>query len=73
MGQVTIKLEGSFGTEEIQYTATEGGHAYALTRAIHWLVCRMSQAIKTDHRLHDQGTRPPESDFGLTKRVQPKL
>lgn len=69
MGQVTITLEGSFGAEQIQYTATEGGHAYALIRAIHWLIARSPKAIQLDHQLHDSGDRPPGSDFGRAKLI----
>jgi hypothetical protein len=73
VGQITIKLEGSFGSEEIQYTATEGGHAYAIVRAIHWLIARSPKAIVLDHQLHDKGDRPPESDFGVGKRHSPEI
>ncbi len=71
MGRITIKVEGSFGEDGVEFTATEGGHTYALTRAIHWLILKQSRAIILDHELHDKGERPPEAEFGHTKRHTP--
>jgi hypothetical protein len=65
MGKITIKIEGSFGTPGTkEFSAQEGGHAYALTRAIGMLFARMSPAIRLDHELHEKGEHPPESAFG---------
>jgi hypothetical protein len=65
MGRITVTVEGSFGdygTKE--FSAEEGGHAYALTRAIGFLFVVMSKAIRLDHDLHEKGTHPPRSAFG---------
>ncbi len=69
MGQITIKIEGSFvdsgQASESIFFAEEGGHAYALTRAVALLLLGMGRAIKLDHSLHDKGDHPPKSDFGF--------
>lgn len=69
MGQITIKIEGSFvdsgqASEQV-FSAEEGGHAYALARAMALLHLGMARAIKLDHELHEKGTHPPKSDFGV--------
>jgi len=65
MGQITIKIEGSFGKPETKtWTAEEGGHAYALTRAIGFLFARMSPAIRRDHDLHEAGKHPSAAPYG---------
>ena len=59
MGKITIKIEGSFGkADEKVFSAEQGGHAYALTRAIGMLFARMSPAIRLDHDSHEQGDHP---------------
>jgi len=64
MGKITIKIEGSFGkNDEKVFSAEEGGHAYALTRAIGMLFARMSPAIRNDHANHEQG-KHPKFEFG---------
>jgi hypothetical protein len=64
MGKITIKIEGSFGKpDEKVFSAEEGGHAYALTRAIGFLFARMSPAIRNDHDLHEKGEHP-QTPFG---------
>ena len=64
MGKITIKIEGSFGkADEKVFSAEQGGHAYALTRAIGMLFARMSPAIKQDHENHEQGNHPM-TNFG---------
>ena len=64
MGKITIKIEGSFGKpDEKVFSAEEGGHAYALTRAIGMLFARMSPAIRTDHDNHAAGSHP-ETPWG---------
>ena len=66
MGKITVQIRGSFGTKpEANFSAEEGGHAYALTRAISYLLLQMDDAIKKDHALHDRDARPPRSDFGV--------
>ena len=52
----------------ITISAERGGHAYAISRAIKYLTEQMGKAIQLDHKLHDDGTRPPESDFGYSSR-----
>lgn len=64
MGQVTVKFSGSFGNSEASYSAEEGGHAYAISRAFYFLLAKMATAIKIDHDLHGQNTHPPLSAFG---------
>jgi len=65
MGMISIKIEGSFGDKGTSvFSAEEGGHAYAITRAVAYLMINMKDAIKLDHKLHDEGSRPPKSDFG---------
>jgi len=65
MGQITIAIEGSFGKNETKvFRAEEGGHAYALTRAIGFLFARMSPCIRKDHELHSDGKHPNDSPFG---------
>lgn len=65
MGMVTIQIRGSFGNKpDTTFSAMEGGHAYALARAIAYLTAEMDRAIQLDHELHDAGQRPPNADFG---------
>ena len=64
MGQVTVKFEGSFGTAEATYSAEEGGHAYAISRAMYFLMAVFSKAIKLDHDLHSRDCHPGKSAFG---------
>ena len=69
MGQITIKIEGSFvdsgNTSEHTFSAQEGGHAFALARAMALLHLGMDRAIRLDHSLHDKGEHPSKSDFGV--------
>ena len=64
MGQVTIKFSGSFGDSEASYSAEEGGHAYAISRAFYFVMQKLASAIKLDHELHAKGEHPTLSDFG---------
>lgn len=64
MGQVTVKFSGSFGNSEASYSAQEGGHAYAISRAFYFLLAKMATAIKIDHDLHSQNVHPDLSAFG---------
>lgn len=65
MGQLVINLTGSFGTRRATFSAMEGGHAGAVGRAIEYLSGdALPAAIVKDHKLHDEGDRPPNADFG---------
>ena len=65
MGLITIKIEGSFGkNDEKVFSSEQGGHAYALTRAIGLLFARMSPAIRDDHANHEEGNNLPMTPFG---------
>lgn len=64
MGQITVKFSGSFGNSEASYSAEEGGHAYAISRAFYFLLQKMATAIRIDHDLHGQGEHPELADFG---------
>ena len=65
MGMVTIQIRGSFTkTPDAQFSATEGGHAMALTRAISYLTDQLGPAIQKDHALHDK-SQHPDPDFGV--------
>ena len=49
MGMVSVDITGSFGNKgKVHFSAEEGGHAYALTRAIAYLVKQMAIAIVKD-------------------------
>jgi hypothetical protein len=66
MGMITIQIHGSFGINAVEsFSAEEGGHQFALTRAMQFLLSRMQVAIMTDHELARSGQRPPRSDFGM--------
>ena len=64
MGQITVKFSGSFGEAEASYSAQEGGHAYAISRAFYFLLAGLAKAIKLDHKLQAEDIRPDLSDFG---------
>jgi len=64
MGEITIKIVGSFTNKHESVTsANEGGHAMAINRAIMHLLAEMPAAIRKDHKLHDEG-KHPDTDFG---------
>ena len=65
MGIIRIYTEGSFPDESLTVSAEEGGHAFAIQRAIAWLVARQPWAIRLDHQLHDNKQFPPKSGFGI--------
>ncbi len=68
MGVLRIDINGSFGNDSQSFAALRGGHADAIGRAIEYLSGElMPKAIRQDHKLHDDGERPPERDFGLGK------
>jgi hypothetical protein len=65
MGMVMIRIGGSFGNKPaVSFSAEEGGHALAIARGIEYLQAELETAIQLDHQLHDDGQRPPKSDFG---------
>jgi hypothetical protein len=65
MGMVNITIRGSFGkASDKTFSAMEGGHAMALTRAIAHLTDQLPHAIQLDHKLAKDGDKPPQSDFG---------
>lgn len=66
MGMITIQIKGSFGNKpDATFSAMEGGHAFAITRAIQHLVSQLQPAIMMDHQLARDGEKPPKSDFGM--------
>ncbi len=71
MGIIEIKMFGSFPTNGMRSCAEEGGHAFAIHRAIEFLSSRLPDAIVLDHKLHDSGDRPPKSDFGKPQWLPP--
>ena len=66
MGSIKITTAGSFGEGVIQFSAESGGHAKALSDAIKYLNDRLPEGIRLDHKLHDEGDRPPRGDFGYS-------
>jgi hypothetical protein len=67
MGRIRITTNGSFpeiGVFEV--CAEQGGHAFALHRAIAYLNRQFPKAIQLDHQLQAKGEHPPEADFGET-------
>jgi hypothetical protein len=72
MGMVNIQIRGSFGRpHDVSYSAMEGGHAFAITRAIQYLADQLPNAIRLDHELERAGENPPQADFGHYKQEQP--
>ena len=66
MGSITVQTAGSFPRQTIiQETALQGGHAAAIGRIIRHLTEMLPEAIALDHKLHDEGDRPPSADFGM--------
>ena len=69
MGMVNITIQGSFGRPVNKtFSAEEGGHALAITRAIQTLIEELPNAIRVDHRLARMNEVPPKSDFGEVPR-----
>ena len=65
MGMIKVQIRGSFGNKpDAEYSAMEGGHAFALSRAIAYLASELPAAIALDHQLSRDGDKPPRSDFG---------
>jgi hypothetical protein len=67
MGMINITMRGSFSgpAKNETFSAEEGGHAFAITRAIQFLNSQMQAAIMLDHHLARSGDKPPKSDFGM--------
>jgi len=66
MGIIKIDVRGSFMGRPITktFSAMHGGHAKAVAEAITFLSGKfLSDAIKQDHMLHEQGDKP-EIGFG---------
>lgn len=64
MGEINIKLGGSFGMKNAQFSAMQNGHAAAVAKAIQYLSEEvMPAAIRSDHDLHEDGAKP-EGQFG---------
>jgi len=62
---ITVTIQGSFGKHSTKtFSAMEGGHAMAISRAMAHLVDEMPHAIRLDHKLAAEGEKPPTSDFG---------
>ena len=59
MGIVVVRIQGSFGFKEDRlFSAEQGGHATAISRAIKLLSDRLPEAIALDHKLHSEGVTP---------------
>ena len=60
MGVIRIEVQGSFTDRPTKtFTAMHGGHAQAIAEAIEFLSGKfLSNAIKQDHMLHEQGDKP---------------
>ncbi len=69
MGLINITVQGSFMDRPIKtFTAMHGGHAQAIAEAIEFLSGEfLSNAIKQDHMLHEQGDKP-ENGFGESRK-----
>lgn len=66
MVMVNVRVAGSFSEKlDVSFSASEGGHAMALHRAISKLSELMPGAIQLDHSLQAEGQKPPRSDFGV--------
>lgn len=64
MGTITVQFKGSFGDKPLNiFQAEEGGHALAISRAVEYLSSKMGEAIRLDHKLHDE-SKHPSPDFG---------
>ena len=64
MGMITIQTGGSFGGKRKEFFAIKHGHAHAVAEAIEWLSSELlKEAINSDHKLHDEGSKPSEG-FG---------
>ena len=59
MGMVNVSVTGSFGVKTNRsFCAEEGGHAFALQRAIKALVDLLPDAIAQDHDCQSKGITP---------------
>jgi len=68
MGIISITIRGSFvNREDKSFSAMHGGHTQAVAEAINYLSGEfLSDAIKQDHMLHEEGNRP-DKGFGQKK------
>ncbi len=69
MGVITISVSGSFVHRKKykEFSAMKGGHAQATAEAIEFLSGEfLSDAIKLDHDLHGEGTKP---EIGFGERI----
>jgi len=60
MGLIKITTAGSFGENEMTFTAQQKGHAHAVNKASLWLNELMRQSINKDHKLQKEGCEPDE-------------
>ena len=68
MGIVAVRIYGSFGyTVDQVFSAEEGGHANAISRAMRELSDRLPHAIALDHKLQGKGIAP-KSPWGEPER-----
>jgi hypothetical protein len=65
MGMLEVTFTGSFmdAPDRQEFSAEEGGHAMAISRAMAYLSEQLPIAIALDHRLHSQ-EEYPRSGFG---------
>lgn len=68
MGIIAIRIYGSFKNhcDEV-FCAEEGGHANALARAINLLADMLSEEIRHDHLLRNDGISP-RTEWGVPKK-----
>jgi hypothetical protein len=67
MGLIDISMQGSFRKKFIaRISAEEGGHAFAIQRAVEGLIEVLPDAIQQDHDLDRTGNRPTRADYGKT-------
>ena len=69
MGVIVITIQGSVIDRQTKtFTAMHGGHAQAVAEAVTFLSGKfLSNAIKQDHMLHEQGDKP---DIGFGERKE---
>ena len=73
MGTVNVEVLGSFTKKLIvQYSVEEGGHAFAITRAISDLTEILPAAIALDHKLAKDNIVPSQSPFGTSPEKRDK-
>lgn len=67
MGRVIVTVQGFSGTvsASVTFLAEQGGHAFAITRAIQYLAARQQVAIMMDCASAQRGEKPPSGEFGI--------